>query len=796
MNHKNDFKNVNELAECIENYYSKFVGKTADGITAENQLELALSDIPTWQVSKAEECLEKICNLQDIEHFAEVFFQNENFQKFFQDVMSSKPNSKVVYFISFLLQNGHSREIPNLSKLENWLARNQPEIMVGKELTTVSDFLEVLEKISQTKLEFLHSTPISQLYLKHHSRTLVSLSLKSLLQNSDQLVEKQLLVMLLDEMAGFDRSNWNFTLSLDPAIIDRLYSELKDIFQGLLHEADKNKLNEQVYIFMEVLTSHIGRKPFEINQLVQKMKLLFGSSLCPEIAEMLEFEAEPVEGFQKLADNFKVMLDSKERDIKADAAGEHENGCYNSQNVETTKNKLKFKTREMQIIHNLGLEQYFPNKLSLNDVIQVGPVIKQTTEKNIAFQFLQKLAMNDFHARDLCFPISDDDNNDEEDETTEGEECKWEDNQFIHSMDILMSIYFCSDPFMWQFVVSKLSLCQFGLPFLIPNPFTKNLTLPSWSFRALYKTWNSAKGLVESQAIYDAELPMVAFFRFGLCSKSKSEILSSLLMNQKHDVFFHRNSKNSREIPIMMNGVVEIAWFFPTKKDTERRFEECITFTNLHGDANDHNEQFKILANNATVNVVLMESEESANGSSNLQFLKETGKPLIIIGKFQGANKKTNIKLPCKLKACDPNPDFIKILQTKINERLSISCTKISIRNMIDFSKNQDVEINEVFEDCKIGQKLAFEIMQMIEGKKSIQEVKNCFLPLQDKKLWGEWCEKDKELHRLCVKDNMSIEQYKSHLEKSKKDIRNKQAKLSTLNNSAIQILVDILQHA
>ena len=94
-----------------------------------------------------------------------------------------------------------------------------------------------------------------------------------------------------------------------------------------------------------------------------------------------------------------------------------------------------------------------------------------------------------------------------------------------------------------------------------------------------------------------------------------------------------------------MNGVVEIAWFFPTKKDTERRFEECITFTNLHGDANDHNEQFKILANNATVNVVLMESEESANGSSNLKFLKETGKPLIIIGKFQGANKKTNIKL-------------------------------------------------------------------------------------------------------------------------------------------------------
>ena len=68
-------------------------------------------------------------------------------------------------------------------------------------------------------------------------------------------------------------------------------------------------------------------------------------------------------------------------------------------------------------------------------------------------------------------------------------------------------------------------------------------------------------------------------------------------------------------------------------------------------------------------------------------------------------------------------------------------------------------------------------------------------MPLQDKKLWGEWCEKDKELHRLCVKDNMSIEQYKSHLEKSKKDIRNKQAKLSTLNNSAIQILVDILQH-
>lgn len=40
----------------------------------------------------------------------------------------------------------------------------------------------------------------------------------------------------------------------------------------------------------------------------------------------------------------------------------------------------------------------------------------------------------------------------------------------IHPMDIQMAIFHCADDFTRQYILTKLSICQFALPLLVPNP--------------------------------------------------------------------------------------------------------------------------------------------------------------------------------------------------------------------------------------------------------------------------------------------------------------------------------------
>ncbi|KAA0706285.1 Interferon-induced very large GTPase 1 [Triplophysa tibetana] len=86
---------------------------------------------------------------------------------------------------------------------------------------------------------------------------------------------------------------------------------------------------------------------------------------------------------------------------------------------------------------------------------------------------------------------------------------------------------------------------------------------------------------------------MVSFFWFGSVSSSKSHLMNSLI-NEKHNTFFTRNCPGSSRTRLLMDRVVEIAWYCPSGKDTDT-FTDCVAFCNLHGDAGDNETQMKIL---------------------------------------------------------------------------------------------------------------------------------------------------------------------------------------------------------
>ncbi|KAK2864705.1 hypothetical protein Q7C36_003859 [Tachysurus vachellii] len=334
-------------------------------------------------------------------------------------------------------------------------------------------------------------------------------------------------------------------------------------------------------------------------------------------------------------------------------------------------------------------------------------------------------------------------------------------------MDVQMAVFHCSDHFLKQLIVTKLDQCQYALPLLVPNPFTREIEFPLWTFRQIRKSWKSHSAAVsQNQAMTEAQTPMVAFFRLGSVSSSKSQLMNSLI-NEKHHTFFHRHCPGSIKNRLLMDGVVEIAWFCPSGKETDY-FTDCVAFCNLHGDAEANKEQLEILIEMSSVNVVLFSNHEKAAYKEIIQKLFRDSKPLIcLLSEDESCatrSKSGNYRIGLK----DRNQsDVANNLRTTIKECLSKSP---SIFRTEDLNKSEVITKDEDDPECKIGKKAAEMIMTQLEGYEG-SELKETFLPCQGK-LWHYWCKMNKDLHRL---HGNNLEMQKSEKQEKMKKTREDQ---------------------
>ncbi len=332
----------------------------------------------------------------------------------------------------------------------------------------------------------------------------------------------------------------------------------------------------------------------------------------------------------------------------------------------------------------------------------------------------------------------------------------------VHPMDVQMAVFHCADCFLKQLMVTKLSQCQYALPLLVPDPFTQQIEFPLWTFRQINKSWK-IRNTYNTQPIYKAETPMVFFFRFGSVSSSKSQLMNSLI-NEKHNTFFHRNCPGSSRSRVLMDGVVEIAWFCPSGKNTDK-FTECVAFCNLHGDAGDHEKQLQILAEMASVNVVLLPRlDRNDRNAANIQNTCRDRKPLILLFNEDEAVITKMKKRRYKIGLKDRNQsDVSEELRRAINDCLSALSSTFRLE---DVSKHSDIRVDEEDDDdCRRGREAAQQMMSLLE-KKDLTKVKESFLPHQGK-LWHQWSQKNNELHRPQG-DELEMEISKKHTEMNK----------------------------
>ncbi|KAM3597441.1 uncharacterized protein V6R79_004575 [Siganus canaliculatus] len=438
-------------------------------------------------------------------------------------------------------------------------------------------------------------------------------------------------------------------------------------------------------------------------------------------------------------------------------------------------------------LQRLHLQDKQQQKMTAADFLKISRPVKQDcdiSEQDVAHTLLHRLMMLDYRARYI--PVKQDipkvssvqtsgnPFDDPYSATVDPDKSK---NTHVHPMDVQMAAFHCSDSFLKQNIVTKLSKCQYALPLLVPDPDTMDINCPLWTFRQISKTWKTTPIRDESSSvtmkclpICKAQTPLVSFFRLGSLPLSKSQLMNSLI-NDRHSTFFHRNCPGSTKSRHFMDGVAEITWCCPAGKPNDS-FTDCIAFCNLHGDALLTEKQRDILTEKSSVNVVLVPTLDQSHPSATvISALWKSPKPFIILiaNKEGGAVQMKEGKYKIGLKDRSQS-DVSEEMKRIIRNILSKPSASFQLENMADVP---GIKVDEDDTVCQKGKSAAQGILNLLHGK-DVSKVKGEFLPCQGE-LWHSWSRTNKELYRLTG----NIEKEKSEKQEQLKEIRQKQCAAS-----------------
>ncbi|XP_053518801.1 LOW QUALITY PROTEIN: interferon-induced very large GTPase 1-like [Artibeus jamaicensis] len=857
--HRSDFKEPLQVANFLKDSYTTLTGLPGQIKGGEELLSVGkkamvfLEEVKSWEVADPEEQLQKLIDfMQMLSHktksddtWVNICLTDGGLQNFLVNTVNVCRMSSV-YKTKFVKSQLRSLLDPHIDGVENfpqahsimqWIFQSD-----SQENIHISQFSELIKILQGTKKDLMEvkakseSAEIVEEAQKKTTRE-VSLSLGSFLNylQETQQADTQLLLCFIAAGAGYHvvKNTFQYLLGCDE--LDFLLSEMQtaqDKYQKLKNICT---YRAQAFLVLTGLTATAGGTAISPEEKTERLALIkehMGQSLSREVAHVLSKPGADHD-WETLEKDLRLLID-----------GNYETSTPFLQ-VDEKRINLPFSFHEkeqshephdnyrrcevigdmdfLQLLQRLDLERYYPKKLSRDNfhIIHKTSVYntQPSLERELPLYFLQKLLVQDYELRYLVFRETGNTQNqvfssalNPENESFDPYEDLFEDSQtptntsatiptsHIHPMDIQMAILYCADNLARQYIFSKLSICQFALPLLIPNPCNSQIEFSLWSLSQIRKSWQEARKSSKEEKINFknkqmccVSTPIVSFIRVGNnFSASKSQIMNCLLSNRRHDVFFHRHCRGSTKDCLLMKGVVEICWFCPGGED-EDRFGNCLALTNLHGDAKEHEKQLSFLQEVSSLIVVLMStSDDNKENQKIVRDLSQSPKPLIYLLDnkekimVNTSGQKVRIGIRNRNEA-----ELTEELITTITYLLELSHTALSLEDCAPYARKQGFLIDEDQPECKEAKEKAEVLMSLLKEKK-ISQVKKNFLPLQGH-LWHRWCIKDKELYHLREKGNRSIEQHKSEIEAEKQRIRDQQftraLHLSDLMRSVLQIL-------
>ncbi|KAJ8261614.1 hypothetical protein GJAV_G00156300 [Gymnothorax javanicus] len=443
-----------------------------------------------------------------------------------------------------------------------------------------------------------------------------------------------------------------------------------------------------------------------------------------------------------------------------------------------------------ELLSDLGLEHHLKNKLTLSKVLEIDREILNDENiqslKSVPWCFLRKLMMVSVTARSMRCSSQEDRSIQTLDAILDNLDNPDGHSNTVNPLDLITAVLLCSDGFLQQEILLKMSLCQFSVPLLLPKCDTQQCTLMLWAMRDIVKKYKphdivDQRGFVE-ESIVLSQLPMISFVRLGNCSMSKSHILNQVLSNsqQYHDTFVHKNMVCGDTPRRISNGLVEISWYLPSGNRDIDIFSEPLAIANLRGDLSDFETQYTLLCYSSSA--IFVFCDDFGPKCKVLDF-QQCQASCFLISNSESWSFNSNDFRKCvhRLQLEGSNiilkdrrmneAKLIGDLQSAISNILKENAVKKSVEGMSSVAHELGIQVDEDYTHCQSGKQRANEITDRILD---ITRFKEKELPLQGT-TWKQLAKLEKEECRLKDAGDRNIEVYKNELLDQKQKLRAQQ---------------------
>ncbi|XP_077306241.1 up-regulator of cell proliferation-like [Lithobates pipiens] len=487
--------------------------------------------------------------------------------------------------------------------------------------------------------------------------------------------------------------------------------------------------------------------------------------------------------------------------------------------------KIYVQTRKItlhQFSEKMNMKPYLTTKLTLRDILSIG--LENVNDKpsktveDLPWNYLRKLMALNRTARDILVEKDQstgddvyDIGNDEDDEYKLFDASLVPGNNSsasIHPLDVLCFLLHCSDSFLQQEIVTKLSMCQFAVPLLLPAGDGSHCTLMLWAMRDIMKKWRpqslaDSKGFREGNVV-NTSMPILSYARLGKNKLSKSKILNQVLnAAQLHNNFFiHDNMDGGNIRREISDGLVEVSWYFPCGKSDV--FPKPIAVTNLRGDLETNRDQFFFLTKISSAVFIFIEdiSEREFRLLSSCPTTDTQYYFIVTTGPGKSMSPETRKTLQdlmpvLKLKKSNMiihagqanEAAFVKKLQSNIIQLID---SKPKEKIMIDLGKEThglNIQEDERVPECQKARKHARKITKEI---RNVSDYKKSTMKLQGD-LWRQLSDVEKELCRMTKQGGKDTQQYQDELIKKRISLHEKQHKHDLPNG--LMLFIDAITH-
>lgn len=412
------------------------------------------------------------------------------------------------------------------------------------------------------------------------------------------------------------------------------------------------------------------------------------------------------------------------------------------------------------ILKKLNIVKLYPQKITMKDALVVNHklCLSEVTLQTLPIIVLEKIMVCDTRSRSFLIPIHKPSSSIQESESDDSESDSDNDleEKSIHPVDVILALLLCSDNFLRQILLHKMSLSQLGIPLLLPDKIQGNLTFLLWGLRLVEKTWKAVdkSGKIFSQccSVVDYKGPIVTFLRCGNLSVSKSKLLNDII--GKEDVFFHWDLESQPCSKVISQGAVDICCYYPYEND--EYFKNAVIFANLHGDAKEQLVQIAFLEKISFMSFILMDTKSLESGDADILNILQSlanlpGGATLILVDTTSYKKRTLKKI---IKNCDLSVICMKgkpsaQIQADIKQHIANMLRgndSFIFSSLAEFSyvaRKLHINIDEDDDNCKRGKEKANFVKNLIEDN-----TKSILLPLQGGNTWLRWAALNKEMHR------------------------------------------------